>query len=227
METSVSMAAWGISYFAKKLGMSAVIYMPHYKDGFRDEQKAQVKKWKRWGAVITPLEKPNRLSINYYRAKKMFLQEYPQGVFLEHGIPLQETITSVSEQVRLLPKEAVGGTIVMSIGSGVMSAGVIVGMRKYFPTIDYDLWGILAAPKNAALKRSQIMRLSGIKMQSGLFKDSLVSLFIKDDGYAYTQKELCPCPFPCNPYYDRKAFRWLRDNIHMLRKPVLFWNIGA
>jgi hypothetical protein len=36
-----------------------------------------------------------------------------------------------------------------------------------------------------------------------------------------------PCPFPCNPWYDRKAWHWLRYNVGSLVPPVLFWNIGA
>ncbi|GAG18142.1 unnamed protein product, partial [marine sediment metagenome] len=27
--------------------------------------------------------------------------------------------------------------------------------------------------------------------------------------------------------YDLKAWKWLVDNMSSLRKPILFWNIGA
>jgi len=50
---------------------------------------------------------------------------------------------------------------------------------------------------------------------------------IIDAGFEYTDKETFKCPFPCNPYYDRKAWRWLAENINSLAKPLLFWNIGA
>jgi hypothetical protein len=35
------------------------------------------------------------------------------------------------------------------------------------------------------------------------------------------------CPFPCNPYYDLKAWRHLVTHLDAYRDPVLFWNIGA
>ena len=35
------------------------------------------------------------------------------------------------------------------------------------------------------------------------------------------------CPFPCNPYYDLKAWRHLVRNIEKYADPILFWNIGA
>jgi hypothetical protein len=33
-------------------------------------------------------------------------------------------------------------------------------------------------------------------------------------------------PFPCNPYYDLKAWEWLMKNKGQLEEPILFWNIG-
>jgi hypothetical protein len=35
------------------------------------------------------------------------------------------------------------------------------------------------------------------------------------------------CPFPCNRYYDKKAFKWMVDNIDSIIQPVIFWNIGG
>jgi hypothetical protein len=36
-------------------------------------------------------------------------------------------------------------------------------------------------------------------------------------------------PFPCNPFWDRHAWRWLTNNIHTIPEGtrVLFWNLGG
>ncbi len=224
METSVSMAAWGISYFADLLGMKAVIFYPRYKDGFRDEQERQLQKWSKFHAEVIPIESPNRLSINYHRAKKMLLSKYPDAYMLEHGIPLTETIGEVAEQVKILPKEALGGTIVTCVGSGIMLSGVIKGLAQHFPGISHRIYGILVAPKSIEGKSRFITQHSGV-MVSGLLNKNKLKLL--DYGYQYTQKEQCECPFPCNPYYDRKAYKWMVDNLENLKQPILFWNIGA
>ena len=53
-------------------------------------------------------------------------------------------------------------------------------------------------------------------------------LKLVDDGYAYKDKVgTDDIPFPCNEYYDAKAWRWLLSNIGMLEQPIVFWNIGS
>ncbi len=54
------------------------------------------------------------------------------------------------------------------------------------------------------------------------------NLTIVDEGYEY--KDDAPndyIPFPCNPFYDAKAFGWVCRHIHQLQEPIIFWNIGA
>jgi hypothetical protein len=56
----------------------------------------------------------------------------------------------------------------------------------------------------------------------------LDTLRIVDEGYAY--KDTAPrgvvAPFPCNPWYDLKAWHWLEQNTSRLEGPILFWNVG-
>jgi len=48
-----------------------------------------------------------------------------------------------------------------------------------------------------------------------------------DPEWEYTQSCDISVPFPCHPYYDRKAWKWLQENKNHLKKPILFWNIGS
>jgi hypothetical protein len=48
---------------------------------------------------------------------------------------------------------------------------------------------------------------------------------VVDEGYAYGDRVDVACPFPCDPYYDLKAWKWL--TAREPREGILFWNIGS
>jgi hypothetical protein len=52
-------------------------------------------------------------------------------------------------------------------------------------------------------------------------------IHIIDTGAKYEETATVNAPFPCNAYYDAKAWGWVVQNYAVLKKPVLFWNIGA
>jgi 1-aminocyclopropane-1-carboxylate deaminase/D-cysteine desulfhydrase-like pyridoxal-dependent ACC family enzyme len=224
METTVSRAGHGISYFCKKLGMKAVIFKPVYKDGKpRNEQVKQEEQWKKFGAEIIPIQ-ATRLTINFYQAKKILLKKYPNAVMLPQGLPFEETVEEVSKQVikdkKIMKKVK---TVVSCIGSGTMAAGIIRGCAtlKIYP----KYYGIIVAQKNLKKTKKKIYNIAKLE-QDGFFISSFVNVELIDAGYVYTKKEMCDCPFPANVYYDRKAWCWLMKNIDKLKTPIIFWNIG-
>lgn len=224
METDISMAGWGVSYFCQQLNMKAVIFMPAYKEGKRHNQEFQLRKWKEFGAEILPLERPNRLQINFYRARKIFLEKYKDAVMLPQGLPFEQTIQQICGQVKLVPPKQLNGSIVSCLGSGTMAAGILRGCSAMNKWPDY--YGILVSPKSAVGMRKRILKMANLS--GGLLGGVLTAKFsVIDYGYEYTVPENCQCPFPCNSYYDKKAWKWLLDHIDTLKKPILFWNIGA
>ena len=34
-------------------------------------------------------------------------------------------------------------------------------------------------------------------------------------------------PFPCNEFWDKKAWYWLEQNIEKFKGDILFWNLGG
>jgi len=34
-------------------------------------------------------------------------------------------------------------------------------------------------------------------------------------------------PFPCNEFWDKKAWYWLEKNIQKFEGEILFWNLGG
>jgi 1-aminocyclopropane-1-carboxylate deaminase/D-cysteine desulfhydrase-like pyridoxal-dependent ACC family enzyme len=239
METSVSMAGWGISYFCKKLNMKAVIFKPEYKDGHKHNQDAQTAVWRKLGAEVIPLIRPTQLAVNFYRARSILENKYAGAIMLPQGLPFKETRLEVAKQVKNV-KDALGSniTVISSVGSGTMVAGIMLGALKY--EMSGELYGVLVSRKDPGKMRRGIIQavmstqvVANYKIQY-YYPDGLLSrlrrtfnLNIHDAGYGYTQEEDCKCPFPCNTYYDRKAYKWMLDNIKQFKKPILFWNIGA
>jgi len=222
METSISMASWGISYFTSVLGMKSVIYYPKYKQGMKHEQKEQLKIAHKFGATLYPIEPPNMLKINFYKARKHFHENF-KGQMLELGLPFDETIAEVVMQVDMLQPEHLGGTIVVCAGSGTMAAGILrgIGIRndvKYQRVI-----ATLIAKKKTDVMHNNIFTKSHLTA----FDLARINLKVEESDYDYSDAEFCECPFPCSPYYDRKTYKWILDNYEKLEKPVLFWNIGS
>ncbi len=223
-DTSISMGGFAVSYFCKEMGLKSVIFYPVYKDGERHNQTFQFKKWKEFGAEIIPLEKPNRLMINWYRARKILKEKYPDGEMLPQGLPFKETIDSVSDEIKRDEDTfKVVKTIVLCIGSGTMLAGILKGLYSIDSTA--EIYGVIVAPKSIDKMKNKIYKMANV-FDSGFFAFK-GNVNVIDAEFEYTDKEIFECPFPCNPYYDRKAWKWMIENINDFEKPLLFWNIGA
>lgn len=224
VETSISMAGWGIAWACEKLNLEAVIFEPQYKD--RNELSEPLKllqkhkeKWLEHGAKLIPLP-AHMASVNYYRARRWIQDNDPNLHLLPLGIPLEETIVETAE----VASQSYSGfkNIVVNVGSGTICAGILRGLSSH----EVFLWGIMGRSGNRSEKYRSVFK------KSGLLHGSLISypvhLKIVDPGYGYTEMESrVEAPFPCHPFYDLKAWKWLVDNLDLLKPPVLFWNIGS
>jgi len=234
MDTAISMAGWGISYFAKQLNMKAVLFYPQYKDGYRHNQKYYIHKWEKFGAVVIPLTKPNRQQININRARKIFEVNYTDGIWLPNGLRFQETLYEVEKEFCYSIEQIIlPSSIVINVGSGVMLAGILRGLHTLQLKME-KIIGILAHNElNTEIKKRTILKMAGFNQNvfplffSNNLSDITNTFEIVSGNYEYHEKAIANAPFPCNPYYDLKAFEYLKKNIEYLPKPILFWNIGA
>jgi hypothetical protein len=137
---------------------------------------------------------------------------------LEQGFPYNESVTETAKQVKLIPEKLLDGTIVISVGSGVICSGVVKGLLE----LDKDtlLYGITVSPKDLDGMEKKIRTRS-----NDVF--GIVNLELINGGYEYTQMENMEVPFNCNKFYDRKAWNWLIKHEKELKEPILFWNIGG
>ncbi len=225
MENSISMATWGIGYFCKQLDLKCVVFAPQYVDGLQDNQARMLEKWKEFDVEVRWM-KACRQTIGYYMARKILNKEYQNAYMLPLGLSFSITVDEVAKQVGLLESRFLYGSIVVSVGSGIMIAGICKGIANINGSP--DIFGILAAPKSEARMYHKIYKYSGVSLnEPTLFNSHNINLSLQDTRIGYKEIPDVEAPFPCNDNYDLKAWKWLLDNMFYLRQPLLFWNIGA
>lgn len=222
MDSAVSMSGWAVAYYAPPLGLHPIILWPGYKDGNRLNMEKHIKLCVQLGAEVLYLENPTQQSVNWYRARRFIQERYQSAQILPQGLPFKEAILSVAKEVENVPRAAWGGTVVLSVGGGTNAAGVVTGMMAQ--GYNQRVVGVLVSPKSQA-KMHAMVRDKAQGMLKGAW--CARNLTIVDAGWQYHATPTVTAPFPCNPYYDLKAWAWLLDNLKHLVQPVLFWNIGG
>lgn len=218
VETSVSMAGWGVAWACRLLGIEAVIYNPVYKTA-PPILEYHREKWKEAGATIVDI-KAGMAKVNYNICRNTHRDKYgSDGFVLPLGLPFPETISETAREAIFTLIHRVCGTVVVNIGSGTICAGLMraVEFRKI------KLIGVMGRSGSIEKKKKVLQKKSGV-MIGGL---TGLPMSVIDPGWEYTERSDFECPFPCHPYYDRKAFQWMIENRKKLRSPVLFWNIGS
>jgi hypothetical protein len=224
LDTFHSKAGWAVAYVCSKLGKKAVDYWPRYKGdgGFRPQQTAAA----HFGAELTSLP-AGRSSILYHRAVKDLQARHPGAYMMPNALKLAESVTenaAEAERTRFaLPPTAV---LVISISSGTVAAGVLRGLKWLVQSKAYFVVLHLGYARSTEAAKEYIQRHCGYSLDSAHF------MFV-DEGYEYADASGVEVPFPCNPFYDAKAWNYLvEDNgaerlARMRGGPILFWNIGS
>lgn len=209
VETSISMAGWGLAWASAMLGMKCLIFNPVYKNppALLLFHRAQ---WRRWGAELQDIP-AGRAKVNYYAARKRIPKGYQ---LLPLGLPLPETLSETYSEARKCVENY--RNIVMCVGSGTIAAGVFQATE---PT--QSLYGVMC--RSGSMRR-KTKHITGETLFSFITKGKLELI---DERWEYAKPCLTPVPFPCHPYYDAKAWDWLIRNKDKIEPPVLFWNIGS
>jgi 1-aminocyclopropane-1-carboxylate deaminase/D-cysteine desulfhydrase-like pyridoxal-dependent ACC family enzyme len=153
-----------------------------------------------------------RLATGLAYAKKLVLAR--GGVMLPLGIVCPEAVQGVADEASTTPPEVIeDGTLVLSCGSGVTLAGVLKGL----PVQPRSVVGVCSQKSIKSVSSCLKRYLGKVPTQVELHPASI----------PYSAAARYTCPFPANPYYDLKAWKHLENNLHRLRSPLLFWNIGA
>lgn len=233
LDTYHSKAGWAVAYACKELGKQAVVFWPEYVADKRNPEfkyRESQQKAKEFGAKLQALD-AGRSSVLYHTAKRI-LSRYSEApdrddfYMMPNALKLRESIEENALEFQrsflTLPES---GRIVLSISSGTVAAGVILGMERMNVRKNYEIILHMGYSRSPSAVENYLAKTIGLQLTAG--KD----FHVVDEGYAYKdQAHGVEAPFPCNPHYDLKAWGWLSDNLRTFgfdRRPVVFWNIGA
>lgn len=209
LDTRHSQAGHAVARACQILGKRCVNYYPEFKyePGPREPQlRAQ-----ELGAELIGLP-AGRSAILYHAAKKAC--ETEGGYLMPNALKLEE---SVAETAREVP-DRVFNQVLIPISSGTIAAGVIRGFSRQ---------GILIGTYliHLGYSRSHDKVMQYLREQSGYAN---IRIQLIDEGYEYkdSAEDGDTPPWPCNEWYDLKAFRWWLENRSNYKGSTLFWNIG-
>lgn len=208
LDTVHSKAGWGVAWICRELGLTCYNFYPTYKGetGLRlNQQKSE-----ELGARLIPLP-AGRSAILFHQARRQLSEmTNGEGVMLPNGLQLDESIEATyKEALGQCPPDSLGGTWVVSASTGTIATGVARALKELDPSTQL------------------IVHMGYSHSQQRLRERVGPEPIIVDEGYAYKDATDYPCPFPCNPYYDLKAWKWLQENRQRLGSPLAFWNIGS
>lgn len=226
LDTYHSQAGHAVAEACSLLGKQAVNFYPVRKAEIGQPIKSQQQAAQDIGmTVLHPLQ-AGRSAILYHQAKKE-LNRYDDGhgvYMMPNALKLPEMITETAAEVRStlsrypIPRDM---PVIIAASSGTIAAGVMKGFddlgmasnRTFIIHQGYD------RPAGAILKyMSEMAQLSG-----PIYTTALIN-----EGYSYGDvAKPGPEPlWPCNQYYDLKAFRWWMREGRSIYGQALLWNIG-
>lgn len=217
VETSVSMAGWGIAWACKDLGLRCVILDPQEKEPPVIHLYHR-KMWKELGAEIVQI--PAGRAVVGYRVAKKALANRRKTYIAPLGLPFAESILATEQEFRYTVENQIAPkTVVVCVGSGTICAGIVRAAVDYG---SMEIVGVMSRTGNPAIKKKVVIEKAGIP-----YHFSNISLRIEDPGWEYTEPCRVKTPFPSHPYYDKKAWDFLVKRVYSLKEPILFWNIGS
>jgi len=217
VETSVSMAGWGVAWACYHLGLECILWDPQYEKT-PPLLRYHRKQWKKFNPKILPI-KAGMAAVNYNIAAKE-VRKTPDCFLLPLGLPLPYTVMETAKIARETWNSNVFRTVVTSVGSGTICAGLLKGLPG-----DVKIFGVMTRTGSSKHKAKTIHKKAHIPIGGFLGNKNLS---VVDPGWRYADRSSWPCPFPCHPWYDRKAWQWLDQwmGMQQMDGPVMFWNIG-
>lgn len=212
LDTRHSQAGHAVARACQILGKRCVNYYPEFKADVKAGSPPTIRppqlRAQELGAELCPL-KAGMSAVLWYQARRDIQSR--GGYMMPNALKLPESVTETSLEVG----EEDYDRVIIPISSGTIAAGVIRGFmsKGMSPTFVIHL----------GYHRSHDQVRKYLWEKSGYEKAKLLLI---DENYAYadTARPGPTPPFPCNSFYDLKAFRWWMENQTGHR--TLFWNIG-
>ena len=173
----------------------------------------------KYGAKISIAAKSGRHNVLHARARELagekgyFIVQYGINI-IGHGDVL---LRAVAEQVQSLPDAL--ESLVMTCGSGITAAGVMIGLHKYHKRVRHVHLVATGPDRNAFIHKT--LQLYGADRQYEYHDLYYAPGFVYEKGAPTTYEGIA-----LHPHYEAKAFRWF---IHsgIPKDGTLFWITGA
>ena len=223
LDTYHSKAGWAVAYACKMLRRKCINFYPVYKGDDPTSLREPQRRSKALGALLSPLP-AGRSFILYNQARAKLKTLSPSAYLMPNALKLAESVEATAREVQSSVtkiRSIKPAHVVVSISSGTIAAGVLVGLfRLRLPTLP-EVW------LHEGYNRPQAAVIAYLrKMAVGVTNWPTIHLIDEDYAYKDTAPKECTAPFPCNPWYDLKAWAWLKRHVPELSGPVLFWTIG-
>lgn len=213
LDTAHSQAGHAVARACQILGKECVNFYPVYKkeigpDGehnLRDPQLAS----ESLGGRLAGLP-AGRSCILFHKAKKETLAA--GGYMMPNALKLEESVDETASEVK---EDYDFDRVLIPISSGTLAAGVVKGFKRLGKNPTFII--------HLGYKRSHDAVRKYIHTKSG-YDDAKLMIVNEDYTYSDKARDGETPPFPCNEYYDLKAFRWWMQN--RTSHKTLFWNIG-
>lgn len=231
LDTNHSQGGWAVARACQLLGKQCVLYYPVRKSERDDHIKPQQEAALRLGAQLVPLQ-AGRSAVLYHTAKKRLSSLGAASTYMmPNALKLPEMITETVAEVERTTLPPVS-TLLISASSGTIAAGVILGLQR-------KGW-VGVAPSGLPVNKNLIVHQGYSRSEPAIrsYMDKMALGFdgegiacpvtLVDEKYSYADsaKPGEQPPFPCNEYYDLKAFRWWVREGRNEYGTALLWNIG-
>lgn len=226
LDTRHSQGGWAVARACQLLGKRCVNFYPSLK-GAPGPHEAQ-KRSADLGALLVALP-GGRSAVLYHGARARLGRSFGEDAYLmPNALKLAESVEETcKEAVRTAISLRRVETVLVSASSATLAAGVLSGLVQ----IGWE--GRLVIHLGYSRSEPQVRQY--VAKQAGLvWKDATVGTAVEieviDEGYQYADRARpgAEPPFPCNEYYDLKAFRWwVREGYRRYNSSTaLLWNIG-
>ena len=207
-----SWSGWALSYLCKQKDIKFIYAYPPSKT----YSEFILNKAKQNDCEFYEL-KPNMMAILYNRVKKYAKQNDIQ--MLPYAFDHIDYRNELKNRAEKVFKEHLVDHLIISAGSGVTSSGIV---QAFAP--GNDLF-------SNSSKQAQVITVSNESTIHKKYKSHSISsgnININKSPFEFNDMmDDYWVPFPCNGTWDRKAWKWLEQNIEKLEGDILFWNIGG
>lgn len=227
LDTSHSQAGHAVAQACAHVGATCWNFYPVYKGDEGEPVRLPQQRSEALGAKLFGLQ-AGRSAILFHQARK--ITESYGGYLMPNALKLPETVEETAQEVERTIVQATPQVIeqlgslpwLVSASSGTIAAGVVRG-----------LGGFRQPPKviiHMGYSRSidAVTNYIHTSATTVHWNSRRVKLEVIDEGYAYKdQARAGPDPeWPCNPWYDLKAFRWWKRVGQQQYGRAVMWNIG-